>query len=192
MKKKFLALALVLALSLSGTMSGIAAPSTGGSTNSSTSRGGSSGGGGGSSSAGAHGVEATYAASTYAASTSNGTTTVTADGATKTSETKEINLDGVNAIYESGTVKGAGIDIELQSVTTTVNGVTYTAVINRGTIDDKAVAFKIQFVTVNGTTVGVVLDGDTNLPTNYTGDLTIVIPEGSKKLVHVTNGTFVL
>lgn len=194
MKKKFLALALVLALAVSSTMPGIAAPSPTENTNPSTDRGSSGGGGGGgSSNVIGRGVSNITNQGTFAASTSNGDTTTTADGATKTSETKEIVVDGAGGIYENGTVKGAGLDIELQSAVITNNGVTYTALINKGTIDGKTVDYRIQLIKmINGKTVGLIMDPSTNQFMRYSGDLVIVLADGSKKTVHVTNGMFVL
>lgn len=193
MKKKFLALALVLALAVSSTMPGIAAPSPSENTNPSTDRGSSGGGGGGgSSNVIGRGVSNITNQGTFAASTSNGDTTTTADGATKTSESKEIVVEGASGIYENGTVKGAGLDIELQSAVITNNGVTYTALVNKGTIDDKTVDYRIQLIkTINGRTVGLILDPSTNQFMRYSGDLVIVLADGSKKTVHVTNGMFV-
>lgn len=197
MKKKFLALALVLALAVSSTMPGIAAPeypSNSSSSNPSTDRGSSGGGGGGgSSNVIGRGVSNITNQGTFAASTSNGDTTTTADGATKkTSESKEIVVEGASGIYENGTVKGAGLDIELQSAVITNNGVTYTALVNKGTIDDKTVDYRIQLIkTINGRTVGLILDPTTNQFMKYSGDLVIVLADGSKKTVHVSNGMFV-
>lgn len=196
MKKKFLALALVLALAVSSTMPGIAAPeypSNSSSSNPSTDRGSSGGGGGGgSSNVIGRGVSNITNQGTFAASTSNGDTTTTADGATKTSESKEIVVEGASGIYENGTVKGAGLDIELQSAVITNNGVTYTALVNKGTIDDKTVDYRIQLIKmINGKTVGLIMDPSTNQFMRYSGDLVIVLADGSKKTVHVTNGMFV-
>ncbi len=206
MKKKFLILALALSLSVSATAFTVAAPgdpSPGTSTNESTDRG--SDDDDGDYVGGINGVPVTaeqlaaaqgfasqqLPAQGFAASTNNGTTTTTAEGATKTSETTEISIEGTKAIYDNGTVEGAGLDLELQSAVATIEGVTYTTLVNRGIIDGKTVDYKFQLVTIGGRTAGFVVDPATNQFTNFTGDLTIVLADGSKKLVHVINGQFV-
>lgn len=170
MKKKILTLALVFALSASSAVSAFAANSTSGGTNAST--------------------QNREPATNYAASTNNGTTTVTADGASKTSETQEVTIEDVKFVFEDGTVKGAGLDLELQSAVATLNGATYTTVTNKGTINGSTVDLKFMLCTIGGNTAGLMIDPATGTYSKFTGDLTIVLADGTKKLVHVVNGQF--
>jgi len=187
MKKKIFALALVFALSVSSAVVSFAAPSASGSTNESSDRTGSS---------------ETYepqnqAASGlgFAASTANeeGTkTTVTADGSTMTTKSEDVTVEGVAATFDDGTVKGNGVDIQIQSATATVNGVTFTSLINKGNIDGKSVDIKVQLATVGGRTAGVLVDPATGVPSTYTGTLTLILADGTKVTVNVVSGKFVV
>ena len=187
MKKKIFTLALVFALSVSSAVVGFAAGSASSSTNESTDRTGSS----------ETYVPQNQAASGlgFAASTANeeGTkTTVTSDGSTMTTKSEDVTVNGVAATFDDGTVKGNGVDIQIQSAVATSNGITFTSLINKGNIDGKAVDIKVQLVTVNGRTGGVVVDPATDALTGYTGTLTLILADGRKVTVNVVNGKFVV
>jgi predicted thioesterase len=177
MKKKIFALALVFALSVSSAVVSFAAPSASGSTNESSDRSGSS---------------ETYTPQNQAANGEGTKTTVTADGSTMTTKSENVTVEGVAATFDDGTVKGNGVDIQIQSATATVNGVTFTSLINKGNIDGKSVDIKVQLATVGGQTAGVLVDPATGVPSTYTGTLTIVLADGRKVIVNVVKGVFVV
>ncbi len=176
MKKKIFALTLVFALAVSSATVGFAAPSPTESTNSTTNR--------------APATQQGFAAST--ANEEGTKTTVTADGSTMKTKSEDVTVEGVDATFDDGTVKGTGVDIQIQSAVATSNGVTFTSLINKGNIDGKAVDIKVQLVTVNGRTAGVVVDSATDALTGYTGTLTLILADGTKVTVNVVNGKFVV
>ena len=100
--------------------------------------------------------------------------------------------EGVAATFDDGTVKGNGVDIQIQSATATVNGVTFTSLINKGNIDGKPVDIKVQLAKVGGQTAGVLVDPVTGVTSTYTGTLTLILADGTKVTVTVVNGKFVV